>query len=464
MTSKINLHKIFTILTTLALTYSLNVIYSQDLTSYVRLSGEITNPNSDKITIRGNGYIKVIDVNTNGTFDDTLVIKEGNFTFYDTKESTAMYLAPGYRLDISLDGKEFDETLKYSGIGEKPNNFNASYFLFNEKNELDYETYKKMENQEYFDYQLKTHASLMKLLNESEIENEKFLESQADKFRFQMLNNLINKLGEDYFAGKTKAIITQYLDTETNKIDFKDSVMFASNNDYRYFLSSYFVAGLTSGDLKTLELYNEELLEMQKKSIVTTLKRGISFYNMDKLDLYYQTYVKLAANDKGINRIKEKYDRIKNLKKGSPSPTFNYPDTSGKNISLESLKGKLVYVDVWATWCGPCKAQIPFLKQLEEKYREEDIAFVSLSIDQLKNISKWKDMIVDKELEGIQIIADKAWRSKFVTDYVIEGIPRFILIDKDGNLMDPMAPRPAVYKEGELQLNEEIQKIFEDNI
>ena len=464
MTSTTNFHKFLTILTTLALTYSLNVIYSQDLSSYVRLSGEITNPNSNKITIRGNGYIKVIDVNTNGTFDDTLVIKEGNFTFYDTKESTAMYLAPGYRLDISLDGKEFDETLKYSGIGEKPNNFNASYFLFNEKNAIDSETYKKMENQEYFDYELKMHASLMKLLNESEIENEKFLESQADKFRFQMLNNLINKLGEDYFAGKTKAIITQYLDTETNKIDFKDSVMFASNNDYRYFLSSYFVAGLTSGDLKTLELYNEELLEMQKKSIVTTLKRGISFYNMDKLDLYYQTYVKLAANDKGINRIKEKYDRIKTLKKGSPSPSFNYPDSSGKNISLESLKGKLVYVDVWATWCGPCKAQIPFLKQLEEKYRKEDIAFVSLSIDQLKNISKWKDMIVDKELEGIQIIADKAWRSKFVTDYVIEGIPRFILIDKDGNLMDPMAPRPAIYVEGEMQLNEEIQKIFDENI
>ena len=464
MTSKTNFHKFLTILTTLAITYSLNVIYSQDLSSYVRLSGEITNPNSDKITIRGNGYIKVIDVNANGTFDDTLVVKEGNYTFYDTKESTAMYLVPGYRLDISLDGKEFDETLKYRGIGEKPNNFNASYFLFNEKNAIDSETYKKMENQEYFDYQLKTHASIMKLLNEYEIENENFLESQANKFRFQMLNNLITKLGEDYFAGKTKAIITQYLDSEIDKIDFKDSVMFASNNDYRYFLSSYFVAGLTSGDLKTLELYNEELLEMQKKSIVTTLKRGISFYNMDKLDVFYQTYVKLAANDKGINRIKEKYDRIKNLKKGSPSPSFNYPDSSGKNISLESLKGKLVYVDVWATWCGPCKAQIPFLKQLEEKYREEDIAFVSLSIDQLKNISQWKDMIVDKKLEGIQIIADKAWRSKFVTDYVIEGIPRFILIDKDGNLMDPMAPRPAIYVDGEMQLNEEIQKIFEDNI
>ena len=464
MTSKINFYKFLTILTTLALTYSLNVIYSQDLSSYVRLSGEITNPNSDKITIRGNGYSKVIKVNSNGAFDDTLVIKEGNFTFYDTKESTALYLAPGYHLEISFDGKEFDETINYRGIGEKPNNFNASYFLFNEKNNLDSETYKKIENQEYFDYELKTFASIMKLLNESEIENEGFLASQADKFRFKMLNNLITKLGEDYFAGKTKGIITQYLDSEIDKIDFKDSLMFASNDGYRYFLSSYFVSGLTSGDLKTLELYNEELMEMQKKSIVTTLKRGISFYNMEKLDVYYQTIVKLVPNDKDINRMKEKFDRIKNLKKGSLSPSFNYPDSSGKNISLESLKGKLVYVDVWATWCGPCKAQIPFLKQLEEKYREEDIAFVSLSIDKLTNISKWKDMIVDKELEGIQIIADKAWRSKFVTDYVIEGIPRFILIDKDGNLMDPMAPRPAIYVEGEMQLNEEIQKIFEDNI
>tara|TARA_B100000768_G_scaffold132212_1_gene122839 strand:+ start:954 stop:2348 length:1395 start_codon:yes stop_codon:yes gene_type:complete len=464
MTSKINLHKFLTIITTLAISYSLNVIYSQDLSSYVRLSGEITNPNSDKISIRGNGYSKVIKVNSNGTFDDTLAIKEGNFTFNDTRESTALYLAPGYSLDIYFDGEEFDETLKYSGIGERPNNFNASYFLFNEKNNLDYETYKKIENQEYFDHELKTYKSTIKLLNESDIENDKFLEVQVEKFRFKMLNNLITKLGDDYFAGKTKGIITQYLDTEINKIDFKDSVMFASINGYRYFLSSYFVSGLTYGDLNTFEIYNEDLTELQKKSIVTTLKRGISFYNMEKLDVYYQTILKLAPNDKGFDRMKEKYNRIKNLKKGSPSPSFNYPDSSGNNISLESLKGKLVYVDVWATWCGPCKLQIPFLKQLEEQYRDKDIAFVSLSIDQLKNISNWKDMIVDKELEGIQIIADKAWRSKFVTDYVIEGIPRFILIDKNGNLMDPMAPRPASNKDGKMRLNAEIQKIFDNNI
>ena len=75
----------------------------------------------------------------------------------------------------------------------------------------------------------------------------------------------------------------------------------------------------------------------------------------------------------------------------------------------------------------PCKAQIPYLKELEEKYRTKEVAFVSISIDQLKDSTKWKKMIVDKELKGIQIMADNAWRSTFVKDYIIEGIPRFIL-------------------------------------
>ena len=69
---------------------------------------------------------------------------------------------------------------------------------------------------------------------------------------------------------------------------------------------------------------------------------------------------------------------IKNLKtsKGEYFASFNYPDTNGQYISLESLKGKLVYIDVWATWCGPCRAH-PYLKEIEEKYRSKKIEFVS---------------------------------------------------------------------------------------
>ena len=131
------------------------------------------------------------------------------------------------------------------------------------------------------------------------------------------------------------------------------------------------------------------------------------------------------------------------LKKGDPSPKFDYPDPFGKNVALDDLKGKYVYIDVWATWCGPCKKEIPFLKDLDEEYKGKDIAFVSLSIDKMEHKEKWLKMIKDEELKGIQILADKDWNSEFVTAYNIKGIPRFILIDKEGNIIDSNAPRPS---------------------
>ncbi|MCF6278798.1 MAG: TlpA family protein disulfide reductase [Flavobacteriaceae bacterium] len=131
------------------------------------------------------------------------------------------------------------------------------------------------------------------------------------------------------------------------------------------------------------------------------------------------------------------------IKKGTPSPKFNYPNTEGENISLDDLKGKYVYVDVWATWCGPCIREIPSLKELNKEYSGKALAIVSLSIDDVANKDKWLKMVADKDLQGIQIMADKAWDSDFIKAYNITGIPRFILIDKEGNILDANAPRPS---------------------
>ena len=128
---------------------------------------------------------------------------------------------------------------------------------------------------------------------------------------------------------------------------------------------------------------------------------------------------------------------------GTPSPTFDYDNYKGGKTKLEEFRGKYVYIDVWATWCAPCRAEIPFLKKLEEKYHEKNIVFVSLSIDQLKDVEKWRKLIKDKELGGVQVFADKDWNSQFVKDYNITGIPRFILIDPKGNIVKADAPRPS---------------------
>ncbi|MGQ2982978.1 TlpA family protein disulfide reductase [Flavobacterium sp.] len=129
--------------------------------------------------------------------------------------------------------------------------------------------------------------------------------------------------------------------------------------------------------------------------------------------------------------------------KGQPSPLFNYENFKGGTTKLESLKGKYVYVDIWATWCGPCRQQIPYLQQLEKDYHGKNIEFVSISIDEKKNYDKWRKMVEEKQLGGIQLIADNAWKSAFVQAFGINSIPRFLLIDPKGNVLNADAPRPS---------------------
>jgi thioredoxin-related protein len=80
---------------------------------------------------------------------------------------------------------------------------------------------------------------------------------------------------------------------------------------------------------------------------------------------------------------------------------------------------------------------------LEEDFKGKDIAFVSISVDRLKDYDKWKKMVHDKAMKGHQLFADKSWNSDFVQAYQIKGIPTFILIDKDGKIISASAKRPS---------------------
>jgi thiol-disulfide isomerase/thioredoxin len=125
------------------------------------------------------------------------------------------------------------------------------------------------------------------------------------------------------------------------------------------------------------------------------------------------------------------------------SAPFDYENHKGGTTKLEDLKGKYVYIDVWATWCGPCRAEIPSLKKVEEKYHGKNIAFVSISVDVDKDHEKWKNFVTEKQLGGIQLFADKNWNSDFMKSYGINSIPRFILIDPNGKIVKSDAARPS---------------------
>jgi thiol-disulfide isomerase/thioredoxin len=175
-------------------------------------------------------------------------------------------------------------------------------------------------------------------------------------------------------------------------------------------------------DLKRLE--NTKLdpvfIDLQKKSIDDNYNGIVRYYKMN--------YEANLAKSKLVNTM---------------SPSFNYDNYAGGKTKLEDFKGKYVYIDVWATWCGPCRAEIPFLKKTEEKYKGKNISFVSISVDVQKDVEKWKALIKDKELGGVQLFADNDWNSQFIKEYGINSIPRFILIDPTGKIVSADAARPS---------------------
>ena len=118
--------------------------------------------------------------------------------------------------------------------------------------------------------------------------------------------------------------------------------------------------------------------------------------NVEKVDIFNVLMKAMENQRQEVNKQIEK-----ELAPGTEAPDFNYPDMKGKMYSLKDFKGKYVYIDVWATWCGPCCKEIPYLKELEKKMRKKKIVFVSLSCD--KDLQAWKKKLRTDRMGGIQL-------------------------------------------------------------
>jgi thiol-disulfide isomerase/thioredoxin len=157
-----------------------------------------------------------------------------------------------------------------------------------------------------------------------------------------------------------------------------------------------------------------------------------------------------AQNNQLVDYFNSAYITSKVMEKGKPSPIFeNYMDVKGGVKSLASFKGRYIYIDIWATWCGPCIQQIPYLQSLEKEYHGKNIEFVSISTDEPQRSGgsleaaekKWRDFIKTKNMTGVQLWTGED--SSFQQAYQINSIPRFILISPEGNIVDSDAPRPS---------------------
>ena len=168
--------------------------------------------------------------------------------------------------------------------------------------------------------------------------------------------------------------------------------------------------------------------------------------DISEMENIYHTYVRDTLLTSSFAR---KYERWDLSRPGKRSPGFRAPDVDGKVHTLADFRGKYVYIDMWATWCGPCKREMPYLKALEEEFKDAEIVFVGLSVD--KDKAAWEDMVRQGELTGVQLYLGTG--SRFQEGYRVEAIPRFILLDKDGVIISNDMSRPSAKETAETLRN-----------
>jgi len=442
------------ILTLVAFVFSCN----QDTT--VKISGTISNPVNDSIVISGPNVNKTLKLSENGEFLDTISISTNMYTLTHGRERTSMFLKANHSLSISIDAADFDKSLIYSGKGSSDNNYLAAKMLNLSVNPVDYKSMYSMDEGEFINHINETKANDIAFIDSFE-KNNTVLDNELKSIELKEINYKYLLSIQRYpvyykFYAKKEPKTSDLFDKDLKNIDYVNNNDYVNSPSYKSLvLAHFFNQEKLSNNIKT---HFSDLLDANapniKKDIVSQGKYYLSA-SSENNELLYNSFIKMSNDSIQTAELTDIYNKLQLIKKGMKSPEFfDYENYKGGTTSLSDLRGKYLYIDVWATWCGPCIREIPASKKMEKLYHDKNIEFVYISIDvrdrPVYNYDKWKEMIEEKSLGGVQLFADNAWDSKFTKAFVINSIPRYLLIGPDGNIISGDAPRPSDQKLVEL--------------
>jgi len=368
---------------------------------------------------------------------------------YFGKQRKTLFLDPKADLTVSFDVNTFQDAIQFVGATAPANNYLNS-------GKINFLTYKDctVKESEFILRSDSTYNANIKVLNSQKGLNKEFVKLEKNRLKYSSYQALtIYPNYHAYMADKAYIPSNVYYD-KLKSLFVEDSSLLKLNS-YKSFLYEFVplialseVPSTSKKGFNFLELTELKVRYVDEKIIDKTIKEfltnkiiveNVSYDGVDGKDELIALFHKNVKDQELISKFNELTVKWKGLRAGNPSPSFTCQDINGKTVSLADLKGKFVYIDVWATWCGPCRGELPHLKKLEEAYGEKDIHFVSISCD--KDKKAWETMVTKQELKGIQLIfgADDS----FSKEYMINGIPRFILLDREGNIVNANATRPS---------------------
>jgi thiol-disulfide isomerase/thioredoxin len=363
-----------------------------------------------------------------------------------------VWLEPGDSVNMDLEVSRIPETLTFTGKGAA-----NCEFVNREADKFDDYKHKYLGN--YYNYTYRQPNDFKRVADELNQEKQRFLKE------YPGLKNLSRTLVETYKTDYLTDAIRTKISYPSSHAGFNygkrpflpddyyaflDSAMIGEIGNrgigYYYYLSSVLHAKF---DIKyPRETENHDFYQFVKEQIPGKPAYEFMAYSLarDFRKALYDEFGTGCPYPEIAAKVKERYKSMEGMLEGSQAPDFTLPDPQGTAVALSSLRGRFVYVDIWATWCVPCIKEIPDLKKIQKRYQDKNIVFMSISFDKEADKEKWQNYVKENELQGIQLLVDAPTKEVLSKTFNIDLIPRFILIDPEGRVVNANAPRPSSTK------------------
>ena len=420
----------------------------------ILITGEVNNPIANTIIVSGDDFRQTIALNADGTFNDTLkVVANGYYLLIHGRANASMYLSKGDNISVTFDARQFDASMKFNGSGSAENNYLVSKRINNIDVTGNAMTFFSLTEKEFklkLDELFTKHNSSLERIDG----DPDFVTLEKKALSYEKLVNLSSyqRLHAYYTKNEGFEISEDFLPESYTNMTFDNEEDFNRYAGYRTLAMNKYLGEVVkvlgddyqSAAPEDFKIFDEIKIQAIKNEIMNQLGAVLVTPGNPNMISLYEFFMSHSTDTDFRQQLTIKFDNNKLLVRGMPSPQFtDYENHKGGTMSLADLRGKYVYIDVWATWCAPCIREIPHLKEIETKYQDRNIEFVSASIDRMVDHDAWVQMVKDKQLMGHQLFADSDWQSAFIKGYAIDGIPRFILVDPDGNIVSADAPRPS---------------------